>query len=360
MQSHLKLGQYRKLPISLLLSGLVATCICSVRAQTGSVGSTQIEQVISRLRSQQSTDADTSAAVALGTSLNREKRYREAAELFAAILEKHPAEPDALYGAALAAFNLGKTSEAETLAQRATEIALAEERDGPDAKSRAARRRTTDALVLLAIVLAVKGDNAQALKTAEQAVAASPDHFDAQFTLGRARYSVGDMTGATAAFRAAVALNPDDPRALFFLGTTLERAGDISAAIESYRQLIQKHPQSADGYLGVGILLVRGTSKQVEEGIEKLKRALAIDPDLYEGRITLGRTLVARGRAAESLDHLIRASKLAPENPEPHYQLSLAYRRLGQKERAAHERELVKQIHERRRAPSAQRNRERP
>jgi Flp pilus assembly protein TadD len=77
---------------------------------------------------------------------------------------------------------------------------------------------------------------------------------------------------------------------------------------------------------------------------------------LYEARVTLGRALVARGRAAEAVEHLRRAAALAPDNPEPHYQLSLAYRRLGRKEEAAAESVIVRRIHESRRDANANAN----
>jgi Flp pilus assembly protein TadD len=54
--------------------------------------------------------------------------------------------------------------------------------------------------------------------------------------------------------------------------------------------------------------------------------------------------------------YLRRAAELAPTNPEPHYQLALAYRRLGMKDKALEETAIVKRIHETRRGTSAQNN----
>ena len=90
--------------------------------------------------------------------------------------------------------------------------------------------------------------------------------------------------------------------------------------------------------------------------VKELALAIEIDPNLYEARVTLGRALLSKGRAAESIEHLRRAASLAPGNPEPHYQLSLAYRRLGRKEDAAAESEVVRRIHESRRSTGATSN----
>jgi Flp pilus assembly protein TadD len=105
----------------------------------------------------------------------------------------------------------------------------------------------------------------------------------------------------------------------------------------------------AEGHLGLGVLLLKRSTKR-EEGIKELQLALQLDPNLYEARVTLGRALISMGRSDEAIEHLRRAAELAPDNPEPHYQLSLAYRRLGNKDQSAAESAIVKRIHNGRRS----------
>jgi Flp pilus assembly protein TadD len=293
--------------------------------------------------------------VTLGLAVAAEGRFAEASELFAAVLQKTPRDGLALYGAALAAFNLNRLNDAESLAGSAVEVLLPA---GTNASlmSPMQRQRAADALVLSAVVIAVKGDDKRSLTLAQQAVSLAPDHFDAQFTLGRAFFSSGDYANAVKAFRVATRLKANDARALFFLGTALERAGEIEGALAVYRELIAKQPNAAEGHLGYGILLVKQSGDRATEGIKELTRAISINPDLYEARVTLGRTLLSKGQVSESLEHLIRASELAPGNPEPHYQLSIAYRRLGRKDDAAREAAIVQQIHESRRTSKAPTN----
>lgn len=294
-------------------------------------------------------DAALSDSMLLGRDLLRKGRHAEAAQLFKALLGARPREPMALYGAALALFNLGIYVEAEPLARAAVEVVASTERSTSGVLKTDDGLRAPDALVLLAVIQAVRGDDAGAAKSAARAVELAPGHFDAQFTLGRALYGAGDVEGAARAFRAAVALNPDDARARFFHATALEKTGDLDRALSSYRELVARQPRIAEGHLGLGVLLLRRGDDDAGEGMEALRRALAIKPDLYEARVTLGRALVAGGRYAEAISHLRRAAELAPDNPEPHYQLSIAYRRLGRKEEAAEETAIVKRIHEARR-----------
>lgn len=337
---------------------LVATYVGALQPATlaqgrdGSITPAQVTQIIERVRSSPDDENVFTQALALGGVLLRENRFGEAAELFGALTDKRPHHPTALYGAALATFNAGRVTQAEPLAQRAVEAALAAAQRST--ANRAGNEQAADALVLLAVVLAVRGDTAGTLKSVKEAVRLAPDNFDAQLALGRALFGAGDDAGAARAFRAAVALRPTDATALFFLATALEHGGDMDAALATYRELIARKPDTADGHLGLGVLLLK--RGEMNEGIRALQRTLEINPNLYEARITLGRTLVAQGRATEAIEHLRRAAELAPANPEPHYQLSIAYRRLGRKEEAEAESVIVKRIHESRRNSNSNNN----
>jgi Flp pilus assembly protein TadD len=168
-------------------------------------------------------------------------------------------------------------------------------------------------------------------------------------------FGTGDYATAARAFQTAVSLRPTDLRARFFLATAFEQSGDNTAALKAYRELIAKEPRSSEGHLGLGVLLVKLGGDNQAEGIAELERCIAIEPNNYEAQVTLGRLLVSNGRAGDAVEHLRVAANVAPDNPEPHYQLSLAYRKLGRKDEAEAESAIVKRIHESRRgtAPSA-------
>jgi tetratricopeptide (TPR) repeat protein len=334
------------------VSAFQPTVLAQDRA--GSVSPAQVTQAIERARTFPDNENIFTQALALGGTLLREGRFAEAAELFGVLATNQPQHPAALYGAALATFNAGRARQAEPLARRAVEVALAAAQTTTTTAGGAGNEHAADALVLLAVVLAVRGDADGALKSVKEAVRLAPGNFDAQLALGRALFGAGDDAGAARAFRAAVALRPTDASALFFLATALEHGGEMDAALATYRELIARKPDIASGHLGLGVLLLKRGERA--EGIRALQRALEINPNLYEARITLGRTLVAQRRDAEAVEHLRRAAALAPNNPEPHYQLSIAYRHLGRKEEAAAESLIVKRIHESRRNSNSNNN----
>lgn len=310
-----------------------------------------VSRVIEEVRAKPSDAGKINSAREFGFGLLAASRYEDAWAVFKVILDVAPQDGRAMYGGALALFNLRRVTEAEQLVRAAfnsTRDALRAPATNQGSVVEI-NRRASDALVLLGVILAVKGEAAGALKAVEQAVSLSPDSFDAQFALGRARYGAGDPLGAAKAFRSAVALKAEDANARFFLATALEGAGDYDAALAVYRELLSIRPEAADGHLGLGVLLIKLGGERTDEGIRELLRAVALNGDLYEARITLGRALVSKGQAQESVEHLQRAAALAPKNPEPHYQLALAYKRLGKTAEAARENAIVKEIHAARR-----------
>jgi tetratricopeptide (TPR) repeat protein len=280
---------------------------------------------------------------AAGFQLVAASRFEEAKDLFTAILEVAPRDQQASYGGALALFNLRQLPQAESLARSALESAKRERAAARPAEVGNWRSRESDSLVLLGVILAVKGDNAGALNAVRGAVALAPENFDAQFTLGRALYGAGDLANAVIAFRKAIIIRPQDLQARFFLATVLEGAGQYDQAREAYADLIRIQPRQAEGHLGLGALLLK-QADNAEEGISELAQAVKLKGDLYEARVALGRALIKVGRADQALEHLDRAAQLAPENPEPHYQLAIAYRRLGKTEAAERESANVKEI----------------
>jgi tetratricopeptide (TPR) repeat protein len=315
---------------------------------------TLVEQsatAIEHLRAQPLDPKSIGEARSVGFTLLRSGTYDKALEVFRAVMGVQKEDYTSMYGAALALFNLRRLSEAEALVRVAITTSEASTTNVANSSATKAEvtAQTADELVLLGVVLAARKDDQGALKAVNRAVELSPRSFDAQLALGRARYGTGDPSGAVEAFRAALALVPDNAQALFFLATALERAEDYASSLAAYRELVRLRPAHAEGHLGLGVLLVKLGSAQTEEGIDQLKSALRIDGDLYEARVTIGRALIRVGRPRESLDHLLRAAELAPNNPEPHYQLAIAYRRLGMRAEAELQSAKVRDIHAERR-----------
>jgi Flp pilus assembly protein TadD len=345
-------------PRILLAFAALATAMTSVVAAQNertpnNLTAAEVAQVVDRIQAPVVSEKDLMDAMNASRILLRAGRYGEAAKLLTAIAAKKPNDFEVRYAQALATFNAGRVAEAETLVRRAVDLA----RSAATLSNTDRIQSTADALVLLGVVLAVKGDDAAALRAVQEAARMAPNHFDAQLALGRALFGMGDDSGAAKAFKAAKTLQPTNPQALFFLATALEHSGEIAEALATYRELVALKPDMSEGHLGLGALLMKGNPVNSDEGLKELERALQLNPNLYEGHVAAGRALIAKGRPLDAIAHLQRAAELAPNNPEPHYQLYIAYRRLGRKQEAADEAAIVKRIHESRRGKSVSQSR---
>ena len=72
------------------------------------------------------------------------------------------------------------------------------------------------------------------------------------------------------------------------------------------------------------------------------RSVLAVNPNYPEAQYQLGKVLLDQDKVDEATKHLETSARLDPDNAIVHYQLQLAYRRLGRKEDAARELERYK------------------
>jgi len=279
----------------------------------------------------------------IGFALLGENKFEQSELVFTEILAKFPGDGLSLYGKAVGLFNLKQYSEAENAAAKADAIFEKQ-------KNNAA---LADVLVLSAVISAVTGKNAAAVEKLKKAVVLVPAHFDANLSLGRAFFGNGDLAASIASFRAALKQQPQNVKANFFLASALERNGDTADALDIYRKLIKISPTFAEGYLGLGVLLVKTNGANSSEGLENLQQAVKINSNLYEAQVTLGKILLQRNKTEEALIYLRKAVELLPGNPEPHYQLLQAFRKLGRKADADAEQAIIKKIHENHRGSSS-------
>ena len=315
---------------------LLIFCQCDVFAQNSNDNqSFLIAETIKKLQTS-ATSENVSNARNIGFDLLKSNDFVQAETIFVEILDKSPGDGLSLYGKALSSFNLRRYVEAETAVAAANNL-FEKQKNNP---------ALSDGLVLSAIIFAVKGNNAAAIEKLKKAIEIMPSHFDAQFSLGRAYFGNGDLENAVAAFRRAAALQPKNVKANFFLATALERKGDSAAALNAYRELIKIAPNVADGYLGLGVLLIKTDGADSPEAIKSLQKAVAINENLYEAHLNLGKILLQQNKSNEALIHLQKAVELLPNNPEPHYQLLRVYRKLGKKAEVEMEQAIIKKIHE--------------
>lgn len=327
----------QNLKVSLLvlamLFGLNTFSFVSVSAQVNkNVSQKQIQKDLNLLRQK-------------GFGFLQRKNWSEANIIFEQALAKFPNDYVSLYGNGLALFNLRQIKKADENLIKAIDVITKDQT--------ANQRILVDSYVLSAVISATQKQNSVAIEKLLKAVKIAPKHFDANLTLGRAYFGNGDIANAVKYFQEAVKIKPSNLQARFFLATSLERIGSLQVALEQYREVVKINSNYAEGNLGLGVLLINLEGTDSVEGLNALKKAVELKGNLYEARLTLGKTLVKLNRSAEAIEHLQKAVELAPNNPEPHYQLALAYRKSGKKAEAAEQMKIVKSIHAARRGVSS-------
>lgn len=133
--------------------------------------------------------------------------------------------------------------------------------------------------------------------------------------LGRAYLHLGMANEACAAFERALLLQPDDTDTLDAYQSALETCGRLEAAYAIGRRVARLAPGNAAIQQRAGSLALR--LGRVNEALELLDRAVALDSHLVAAHIDRSRTLLAAGRAEAALAAAQQASALASDQAQP-------------------------------------------
>jgi DNA-binding winged helix-turn-helix (wHTH) protein/TolB-like protein/Flp pilus assembly protein TadD len=136
---------------------------------------------------------------------------------------------------------------------------------------------------------------------------------------------------AKAAAHKAAELDPGLSDAHTALGTVLVYEDD-AAGHREYNRALELNPNDAQAYLSYAYHHL--ADGRLEEALDKLKRAVVIDPLSANLNTTLGVTLYRLHRYEESLARLKQTVKLDPNLFRTHWALGLVYTQMGQHEAA--------------------------
>jgi len=149
-------------------------------------------------------------------------------------------------------------------------------------------------------------------------------------------------------YRKVLALNPRAPGIHYRVGRLLLAGPRGSTTVDDARREFEEEltidPSNAAAEYELGEMARQ--ARQWDLAIEHFARAAQLEPEFTESFIGLGKSLVSAGRAQEAVAPLENAVKLEPQNPNAHYQLSFAYRRLGREQQAQAELAAYKETHE--------------
>ena len=137
----------------------------------------------------------------------------------------------------------------------------------------------------LGITLNQLGRAEEAEKSYKKAIVLKPDYAKAHYNLGITLNQLGKSEEAEKSYKKAIVLKPNYAEAHTHLGTTLQELGRLEDAETSYRAAIALKYDHAQAHSNLGIILyIRG---DIESGMESLKEADRIDPNLESNKIML-------------------------------------------------------------------------
>lgn len=167
-----------------------------------------------------------------------------------------------------------------------------------------------------------------------EATAESPVPLAARFgELGRQYQAYQLFAAAERAYRNALALTPDAFEWRYLLAHTLRLGNQYEAAAAAFDQAVQLRPDyGAAQYWGAQCWSALGKTAEAKERLEALLEA---QPEHAPAMVALAKLLQQEGDLERTVALMEKARGLDPAATEINYPLGMAYRSLGQEDKAA-------------------------
>ena len=176
-------------------------------------------------------------------------------------------------------------------------------------------------------------------QASQQLASKNPTSFQARKLQAESLESQGKTTEAAAIYSGILEQNSKTPGIHYRLGQILLASagadGSTEAAQAEFQKEIQVDPLNAAAEFIVGELARR--QSKWPDAIQHFSRATSIDAGFSEAYLALGMSVAASANFPAAIAPLERYVKLQPDDPAGHYQLAMAYRRIGNSARAAQE-----------------------
>jgi predicted O-linked N-acetylglucosamine transferase (SPINDLY family) len=145
---------------------------------------------------------------------------------------------------------------------------------------------------------------------------ADKKQFDALHMLGLIEAQRGNFAGGLTRIREALRVRPNAPEALINLGRIQSELGDQALAVATYKKALAADPKSALAHSNLSIVLRK--EGQTEEALTHCDAALAILPNYPDAHSNRGNVLADLERYEEALTAYNKAVALAPNHDSAH------------------------------------------
>ena len=172
----------------------------------------------------------------------------------------------------------------------------------------------SDALHLLGVLSAQRGDSAGAAELIGRAITSDPQNPAAFYNRGNALRDLKRYEEALSSYDSALALRQDHLGALINRGATFEQMNRPADALQSYERALQLEPNSP------ALLFNRGNALRdlgrLEDALAAYGSVLQVQPDNLSALNNRGTLLLRLLRFGEAIEHFDRILALVSAHPE--------------------------------------------
>jgi predicted O-linked N-acetylglucosamine transferase (SPINDLY family) len=170
--------------------------------------------------------------------------------------------------------------------------------------------QTLDEWLYLALDAYQSGNNALALRLAQQVIEMSPSRPDAWTLLGAIYRRDNEIAKAIEAYRQAIAADPAYADSYHNLGNALNSIDRLHEAEAEYRHALELRSDWPEALNSLAYVLWK--LQRCEESEIYCRQAIALRPDYAEAYQNLGNALLDQHRSREAIEHYRTATRLNP------------------------------------------------
>ena len=303
---------------------------------------------------------DPDVLVALGSSFAAAGLPEDATGLFTEAAERDPSSFQAHFDLGLALLKMGRTGEAIEPLKAGLSIAPSSvECNAALGLGYVLLGEFEEALPPLELVHSVQPENprtegllaltylrtkaaAKAIPIVQASLAKQSDDPKLYFLLIECLNNAERQTEALTVAEQVVVRFPSLPKSHLAKAQQLARLGRYEEAGPAFTKAVQLAPQELEPLLGLAE--VRNKSGAYAESLEIYRTALELDSKNLTAQLGSAKDLVALGKVSKAKELLETAAADHAGNSQVHFELSRVYARLGNRDQAARETEIVQQL----------------
>jgi len=199
------------------------------------------------------------------------------------------------------------------------------------------------------------------MRLSEQALskmnAINPDSELIHEMSGEIMEKMKNYDGALFEYQKAADMSPQKPGIHYKLGNMYWTIAQWDSATREFQNELAIDPRNCRAQALIGDILIDQKMEFVQ-GLAEVDKALAICPELVQGKLDRGRALLKLNRNEEAVKELQAAAQASPDDPQAHFFLAQGYRGLGRPRDAQAEMQIYSKLEENARASTAARARE--